>query len=191
MRPATLIATLCLPLALSAQQASTGIAEPNGVARTFLNFGQPYGYWLLVAFDSIPASRYGFRPTPVQQSVGLIAQHLETANYGLCARIGGQQHPMSAKDSLPDRVKARWPKDTLIARLRASLEFCAAAIEKLSDAQLSDTITLARPSGPVTVLRARYPMLLITDLAEHYAQISVYMRLLGLVPPSALPPPQR
>jgi hypothetical protein len=30
-----------------------------------------------------------------------------------------------------------------------------------------------------------------TDLAEHYSQISVYMRLLGLVPPSALPPKQR
>ena len=30
-----------------------------------------------------------------------------------------------------------------------------------------------------------------TDLAEHYSQISVYMRLLGLVPPSALPPRRR
>src|SRR5204863_3194310 len=26
-----------------------------------------------------------------------------------------------------------------------------------------------------------------TDLAEHYSQISTYMRLLGMVPPSALP----
>ena len=144
---------------LDAEALSSGIRQANGVARTFLNFGQPYGYWLLVAFDSIPASKYGFRPTPVQQSVGFIAQHLETANYGLCARIGGEQHAVSAKDSLPDSVKARWPKDTLIARLRASLEFCAAAIQRLSDAQLGDTITLNRPSGPVTVLRARYPML--------------------------------
>src|SRR5207237_2560058 len=30
-----------------------------------------------------------------------------------------------------------------------------------------------------------------TDLAEHYSQISSYMRLLGLVPPSALPPRAR
>jgi hypothetical protein len=30
-----------------------------------------------------------------------------------------------------------------------------------------------------------------TDLAEHYSQLSVYMRLLGLVPPSALPPKKR
>jgi uncharacterized damage-inducible protein DinB len=30
--------------------------------------------------------------------------------------------------------------------------------------------------------------LLITDLAEHYAQVASYMRQLGMVPPSALPP---
>jgi hypothetical protein len=30
-----------------------------------------------------------------------------------------------------------------------------------------------------------------TDLAEHYSQIAVYMRLLGMVPPSALPPQHR
>lgn len=38
---------------------------------------------------------------------------------------------------------------------------------------------------PVT--RVRYLILLVTDLAEHYAQLAAYMRLLGLIPPSALP----
>jgi hypothetical protein len=27
----------------------------------------------------------------------------------------------------------------------------------------------------------------LTDLAEHYAQLASYMRLMGMVPPSALP----
>ena len=30
-----------------------------------------------------------------------------------------------------------------------------------------------------------------TDLAEHYSQLATYMRLLGLIPPSALPPKPR
>jgi D-alanyl-D-alanine-carboxypeptidase/D-alanyl-D-alanine-endopeptidase len=30
-----------------------------------------------------------------------------------------------------------------------------------------------------------------TDLAEHYSQLATYMRLLGMVPPSALPPRPR
>lgn len=192
MRKRTLIAVLCLPLSLAAQQSgNTSATQPNGVARTFLSFGQPYGGWLLIALDSIPANQYGFHPTPVQQSIGFIAQHLENANYELCSTFGAEKRVKSAKDALPDTVKAHWPKDTLIARVRGSLEFCAAAIRGLSDAQLGDKMTVNTATGPQTVLRARFLILLVTDLAEHYAQLSGYMRILGLVPPSALPPPHR
>jgi uncharacterized damage-inducible protein DinB len=189
MRLVTVIVASCLPFTLAAQHpATTNRDQTDAVARTFLSFGRPYGGWLLLAFDSIPASQYGFRPTPVQQTIGFIAQHLETANYELCSTFGAVKHVQSAKDATPDTLKARWPKDTLISRVRASLEFCGAAIDKLSDAQLADTMTADTPAGPQTVRRARYLILLVTDLAEHYAQISNYMRVLGLVPPSALPP---
>jgi uncharacterized damage-inducible protein DinB len=184
---------LCFPLLLGAQgKPSAGTTKPaNGVAQTFLSFGQPYGGWLLMAFDSIPATQYGFRPTPAQQSIGYIAQHLEGANYGLCSLFGDEKHVKSVKDSLADTIKAQWPKDTLIARVRASLVFCRTAIEKLSDAQLADELTVSTPTGPQTVLRARYLILLVTDLAEHYSQLASYMRLIGMVPPSALPRPKR
>lgn len=192
MRFGTLIVAVCVPFMLSAQQPSTTrAAQPNEVARTFLSFGQPYGGYLLMALDSIPASNYMFRPTPVQQSIGFIAQHLESANYALCSTFGAVKHAKSSADELPNEVKANWPKDTLIARVRASLQFCAAAVQGLSDAQLADTMTENTPAGPQIVLRARYLILLVTDLAEHYAQIAGYMRILGLIPPSALPRPQR
>ena len=123
----------------------------------------------------------------MQQSIGYIAQHLETANYGLCSTFSTRKHVVNAVDGLPDSVKARWPKDTLTARVRASLEFCAAAIRTLSDTQLADTLTADTPAGPQPVFRVRYLILLVTDLAEHYAQIAGYMRLLGMVPPSAWP----
>jgi uncharacterized damage-inducible protein DinB len=182
---------LCLPLTLGAQQPRAAESPaPNGVAQTFLSFGTPYGGWLLMAFDSIPASQYGFRPTPVQQSVGYIAQHLENANYALCSLFGEQKHVATAKDSLADTIRAQWPKDTLVARVRASLVFCRDAIQRLSDASLADKLTIDTPRGPQTVLRVRYMLLLVTDLAEHYSQISSYMRLLGLIPPSALPRPK-
>ena len=175
------------PLLAQSQPAVAVQRASNAVAQTFLHFGQPYGGWLLMAFDSIPASSYGFKPTPVQRSIGDIAQHLESANYGLCALIGGAPHVMSAKDSLVDTIKARWPKDTLIARVRASLMSCAATIGRLTDAQLADEMTVSTPDGPATVVRARYLILLVTDLAEHYSQLAGYMRELGLTPPSALP----
>lgn len=190
--PQLALTALVLPLSIHAQEHTrpTPAHAPNAVAQTFLNFGQPYGGWLLMAFDSIPASQYGFRPTPIQRSIGDIARHLETANYGLCDLIGGTTRVMTAKDSTADTIKARWPKDTLIARLRASLISCAATIGRLTDDHLADEMIAITPNGPATVVRARYLILLVTDLAEHYSQLAGYMRELGLTPPSALQRPK-
>jgi hypothetical protein len=171
-----IVLALAFPSALAAQVPAA--AEPrDGVMQAFELFADIFGSRLKTAFDSIPGGRYDYRPTPPQQSIGYIAQHLEGANYSLCERFGELKHPRSAKDSLADTVKARWPKDTLIARLDASLRFCDTAMERVPKLE----------SGP----RARLLLAFETDLAEHYSQIAGYMRLLGLVPPSALPPRQR
>jgi hypothetical protein len=151
--------------------------SPDGVILEFARFADLFGDRLLSAFESIPADKYDYRPTPMQQTIGFIAQHLEAANYGLCEKLGGPTRMKTPKDALPDTIKARWPKDTLIARLDASLRFCDDAIERLPNLQ---SAALAS-----TLLAVE------TDLAEHYSQIAVYMRLLGLVPPSALPPARR
>jgi len=164
---------LILPAAVAAQAPATRGA-PDGVILTFVRFADVFGSRLVTAFDSIPADRYDYQPTPVQQTIGYIAQHLEDANYGLCERLGDLKHSRTAKDSLADTVKARWPKDTLIARLKASLRFCDEAMERLPK--------LDSPALAATLLAFE------TDLAEHYAQLAVYMRLLGMVPPSALSP---
>ena len=184
------IAVVLLPTWLGAQTRPPAADQPasTAVAQTFRAFGRPYGAYLLAALDSIPAVQYAFRPTPIQQSIGYIAQHLEDANYQLCSRFGDVPYVRTAKDSLADTVKAHWPKDTLVARVRASLIFCGEAIQRLTDARLADTLQAGTPGNTQPVLRVRYLILLVTDLAEHYAQLASYMRILGLVPPSALPP---
>ncbi len=166
-----------LPASLAAQTPAARETPPDGVMLTFVRFADIFGSQLVAAFDSIPAARYDYRPMPSQQTIGHVAQHLESANYGLCERLGGPRHPRTAKDSLADSVKARWPKDTLVARLRASLRYCDAAVERLP--------RLESPAVASTLLAFE------TDLAEHYSQLATYMRLLGMVPPSALPPRQR
>lgn len=168
------VAAFVAPFPL-AGQSSGAQRSPDPVMLTFTSFADAYGSRLVVAFDSIPASRYDFRPTPAQQTVGYIAQHLEDANYGLCERFADVKHRATAKDSVADTIKARWPKDTLVARLVASLRFCDSALDR---------------AGPLqSAALARNLLLFETDLAEHYSQIASYMRLLGIVPPSALPQP--
>lgn len=175
-RRVVLALALVFPTVLPAQ-APTGRAVPDGVMLSFVRFADIFGSRLVTAFDSIPAARYDFRPTPIQQTIGYIAQHLEDANYGLCDRFGPRKAPRTAKDSLADTIKAKWPKDTLLARLKTSLHYCADVMEQVP--------RLDSPALASSLLAFE------TDLAEHYAQLSVYMRLLGLVPPSALPPKKR
>ena len=164
-------------LIVPARGSAQAVDSTSGIMFIFERSADVYGSRLVAAFDSIPATRYDYRPTPAQQSIGYIAQHLEQANYGLCERFSDLKHPRTAADSLADTVKARWPKDTLVARLRASLRFCDDALDRAAG--------LRSPATANSLLGFE------TDLAEHYSQLAVYMRLLGLVPPSALPPRSR
>ena len=174
------VAVFALPAALAAQQPTA-----NPITNTFKASGARYAGWLTAAFDSIPASKYGYKPTPVQQSIGYVAQHLEDANYQLCSRFGGTPRTLTARDSLADTVKAAWPKDTLVARLKASFTYCDAAMATVTDAKLAEEI----PAGPGgrTAPRARMVLVYVTDLVDHYSQIANYMRLNGMVPPSSMP----
>ena len=178
-RHATVVAllSLLLPAVLAGQTPATSPAPLDGVMITFARFADIFGGRLVLAFDSIPASKYDYRPTPAQQTIGYIAQHLIDANYGLCSRFANMRYSTTAKDSLADTIKARWPKDTLVARLDASLRFCDTAIQRAGKLE-SPTL-------------ASYLLAFETDLAEHYSQLSSYMRLMGMVPPSALPPRPR
>ncbi|MEP6764424.1 MAG: DinB family protein [Gemmatimonadaceae bacterium] len=176
------VAAFLAPFVLSAQPSPT-----NPLVTAFKNSSTSYVNWLTAAFDSIPESKYSYKPTPAQLSIGYIAQHLENANYFLCALFSNQKYVMTAKDSLADTVKATWPKDTLSARLKASFTYCNDAFTKVTDAQLTDALPNGPPEAKRTILRARYVMGYVTDLADHWSQIAIYMRLNGMTPPSALP----
>jgi len=183
------VAVLIFPAALlGAQQAPAPSAPGTVITSAIRGFGTNYAGWLMTAFDSIPAAKYGFRPTPVQMTVGTVAGHLESANYALCTRFSGMAHPMTAKDSSADSVKGQWPKDTLVARLKASFEFCNKAFETVTDANLVDSMPGFAPGRKM--VRARLVDIFVLDLVDHYSQIANYMRIMGMVPPSAYPRPR-
>ncbi|HEV8449493.1 MAG TPA: DUF3471 domain-containing protein [Gemmatimonadaceae bacterium] len=186
VRIRSIIVGALFPAALIAQSSSSD-KGPNNIRASFAYFAEHYGRLIVAALDSIPATKYGFSPTPAQQTVGYIAQHLEDANFGLCSRLGRPDPRAAAEWRISDSVRAKWPKDTLVARVRASIVFCTAAIGQLNDRRIGEVATMQSDSGR-TILPARVLLAFTTDLAEHYAQLASYMRQLGLVPPSAAPP---
>jgi uncharacterized damage-inducible protein DinB len=180
---------LALPATMVAQQPAAPAAPPaNPITLALKNSGTRNANLLMQAFDSIPESKYGFKPTEKQLTIGYIAQHLENANYFLCNRFGPMKYTFTARDSMADTVKAKWPKDTLTARLKASFAFCDAAFAQLDDAKLAEQITVAPNRNAA---RAGSVLGYVTDLVDHYSQMANYMRAMGMLPPSALPRPGR
>ena len=90
-----------------------------------------------------------------------------------------------------DSIKATWPKDTLVAKLKASFKFCEEAFAQLDDAKLADQVTLTFGRQSRTVTRASMVLGHALDMADHYSQLANYMRLNNILPPTALPRPPR
>ena len=136
------ILALALPVGLAAQQPS-GAPPVNPVTTSFR--GRILGLHrnIAQAFDSIPADKFGYKPTPAQLTIGYIAQHLVNDNTLFCNNFGAMKATRSAKDTTTaDSVKATWPKDTLVAKLKESFKFCESALAQVDDTKLADQVTM-------------------------------------------------
>lgn len=189
-RPAIL--ALALPVSLLAQQPS-GQPPAEPVTTAFRNRITALHRNLAQAFDSVPERLFSYKPTPAQLTIGYIAQHLANDNYLFCDAFGAVKSARPEEDTAtPDSVKATWPKDKLISKLKESFTFCATALQSLTDAKLPEatTVTFGGNSRPTT--RAAMTLGHALDLADHYSQMANYMRLNNILPPTALPrPPAR
>jgi hypothetical protein len=183
------ILALAIPVTLTAQAA--GGPPPNPMTAAFKARITGLHANIAQALDSIPESKFGYKPTPAQLTIGYIAQHVAADSYFFCNAFGDKKATISAKDSATaDTVKAKWPKDTLVAKLKASFTFCENAFAQLDDSKLGDQVTMTFNGNSRTVTRAGMVLGHALDMADHYSQIANYMRLNNLIPPTALPRPR-
>ncbi len=185
---ATLLA-LALPLTLAAQQPAG--PQPNPITTAFKGRITGLHRNIAQAFDSIPESKFGYKPTPAQLTIGYIAQHVASDDYLFCTTFGPLQPTQPAEDkTTPDSVKALWPKDKLVSKLKESLKYCDDAIAQLDDAKLAEQTSITFGGQTRQVTRASMVLGHALDMADHYSQLANYMRLNGITPPSALPRPK-
>ncbi len=184
------ILVLALPIGLAAQQPQA--APPTNPITTAFR-GRTMGLQrnLTQAFDSIPESKFSYKPTPAQLSIGYIAQHLANDNYLFCNLFGAMKGTRAAKDTATaDSVKATWPKDTLVAKLKESFTFCEQAFAQLDDAKLAEPAQISFNGQTRPTTRAAMALGHALDMSDHYSQLANYMRLNNILPPTALPRPR-
>ena len=133
---------------------------------------------MVAAAEAMPAEKYSFKPTPEMNTFGHLTIHIAEGNNALCAQISGTPAPTAEKLAETD------PKDKLVAGLKASFDFCATALANVDDSKLSESMVLF---GRVPSSRAGALIALGMGFADHYGQEAIYLRLSGILPPTAQP----
>ncbi len=124
----------------------------------------------------MPADKYNFQPTPAQMTFGHLAAHVVESNYYFCANVANVPEPKMTE------LKGSEGKDALVAAVKSSFDFCSTAIAKASDSTMASDITWfdGKPRA-----RAWAFLGLASSLADHYGMAAIYLRLNGLLPPTA------
>ena len=136
---------------------------------------QQEGSELIAAAEEMPADKYMFQPTPAQMTFAHLMTHVVESNRYMCSSIAGEGLPKSSD------VKDSDGKDAIVADVKASFDYCKKVLSTLDDSKLADQIPLFKRT------RANLMMFVAADHADHYATAAIYLRLNGLVPPTAQP----
>jgi hypothetical protein len=168
-----LLATICLlaPMAVMAQDSAA-----NPLSATVRETFDQYAKNLVATADEMPAAKYDYHPTPEQMTFGKTIEHVAEVNNFACAKFSDMPGPQGSKATEADG------KTKLVAGLKASMDFCAKAFSSLSDAKLAEQVTIF---GGRRTTRLGAAMEVTNDLIDHYAALAVYLRLNGLLPPTA------
>ncbi len=131
---------------------------------------------ILKAADKMPDADYQFKPTPEIRTYARIVNHITEAQFRTCATMNGSKFDAGKVPS--DTAD----KATVIAGLKASFDECDKAYAALTDATVAEMM----PMGP-TSKRSKIGLAWgnVSHDNEQYAELSTYLRLKGLVPPTA------
>ncbi len=159
--------------ATPATQATAPVKNPvTSVLRIILPRQQKN---ILAAIEAMPADKFGYKPTPDQISFGHLVVHIAEANNGMCAKIADVPAPKV------EELKETDSKEQLLAAASASFDFCTEALAKVDDSKLGDNVDFGRMHGP----RAMGVFFLTGGWSDHYGAAAMYLRLNGILPPTA------
>ncbi|PYX59168.1 MAG: hypothetical protein DMG73_09230 [Acidobacteria bacterium] len=163
-----IVAILASPL--SAQQTKNPVSS---VVKEMLPRQQKN---IVAAVEEMPADKFSYKPTADQMTFGHLVAHMIESNNIFCAKAGDVAAPKT------EEAKESDGKDKLVSALKTSFDFCTTALAKADDSKLGDTI---ESFGGRKQPRAWAWIALASSWADHYGAAAMYLRLNGLLPPTA------
>lgn len=161
-------------LALSFLAAAAQAPGPTGPsAEVLANYTRLKGN-LVKAAEKMPEAEYQYKPTPEIRTFARVVNHVTEAQFHTCTTLNGT--PFDPKSVPGDTAD----KAAILTGLKASFAECDKAYAALTDATLAEML----PAGPAKRSRIGLAWGNVAHDSEQYAELSTYLRLKALVPPT-------
>jgi uncharacterized damage-inducible protein DinB len=121
--------------------------------------------------QAMPAEKYSFRPHPDSMDFGQLMSHIAITNYQFCAGL---------KDAKTPALPSPTDREGVVKFLGDSFDYCSGVISNLTEDQLAKVHN--SPDGNLPgreLLLAMY-----VHVAHHRGQAEIYLRDVGIKPPS-------
>jgi len=184
MMAAGLICFLATAAAGQAPQGRGGGRGPAAAAITTLS-GDIQSDWtrtrglITGIVEAMPDDKFGFKPTPAQQTFAERVLHVATTDLFILPTLGG-------KTPAPMINQKAATKAELLAALKQTFDYGDAVIKEFSDQQWVERVMPPPFLGPSSS-RLRIIYFDMQHSEDMYGQFVVYVRLNGVTPPASRP----
>ena len=164
-------------------QAPTNNAAPKppqSSSQVLLDSWNDVGRKLIAMAEDLPEDKYDFKPTPAQRTFAEQLLHAAGGNYFFINPAKG----LKAPEGDPKRADYK-TKVAVVEFVKKSFDDGAALIKSKGDAGLNDLFV--DPFSKQQVRIGDYAWGFVEHSGEHYGQLVVYYRVMGLVPPESRP----
>jgi hypothetical protein len=172
----TFVIPALLFLAASAIAQTTCAQSKNPVSTALRDILPGRQKNTVAAVEAMPAEKFSYKPSADQMTFGRLVVHMAETNNLLCGKAAAVPAPKV------EEAKDTDSKDKLIVALKASFDFCSDALANMDDSKLAET---TEGFGGKQVTRAWLSLILAGAWADHYAEAAMYLRLNGVLPPTA------
>jgi uncharacterized damage-inducible protein DinB len=179
---ALVAATVALPAhAQDAMKKDAAIKPAPSPMQSVLDSWNGVGRKLIAMAEDFPEDKYDFKPTPAQRSFAEALLHTSNDNYYF-TNLALSQKPPADEDPKREQFKT---KADVVAFVKKAFADGAAAIKAKGDNGMGELVTDSDAHQQYRVSDLAYG--LIEHNGEHYGQLVVYYRVVGLVPPESRP----
>ncbi|GAA4455554.1 hypothetical protein GCM10023189_23470 [Nibrella saemangeumensis] len=132
--------------------------------------------YMLTVAEAMPESEYGFKPTPEEMTFAEQLMHIAwVIDWHAFSKADGQEYRPRLNDF---KVEGRTKKE-MIEMVNREFNRAAELVRSLDPARLDQTGSYAK----FTRTRRQFLLLMTDHVTHHRAQMLVYLRLKGIVPP--------